>query len=400
MNERNIHRPYKFKRLLPILISGFLIFAVGYGLGSERIQLSDTGGVNSTLPEDLDYAEVESLYDTLKSNYDGQLTAEQLIEGLKEGLVGASGDTYTEYLTVEEAKALDEELSGSFTGIGAELGKDPETDALLIVAPIAGFPADKAGLKAKDVIAEIDGQPAYDLSVTEAVEKIRGPKNTQVTLKVVRSGKEELTVTITRDEIKLASVESEILEGNIGYLKISQFSEDTTKLAKEAAKKFKSANVKGVILDVRNNPGGLLDSAVEVSGLWLDRQTVLEQRRGDTVIRSYKTGRDAPLKGVPTVVLINEGSASASEIVAGALQDHGSATLMGEKSFGKGSVQQIQPLRNGGALKVTIARWYTPDGRNIDKDGIVPDERVELDTKKIISGDDTQLQAALKKLRR
>jgi carboxyl-terminal processing protease len=371
------------------------IFAAGWLIGSGRLMLQPKS-LNTSLPQDLDYATVEEVYDALKGSYDGQLTVDKLLDGLKEGLAEASGDAYTEYMNQEAATDFNDDLNGSFTGVGAELGK--ENDQIVIIAPIAGFPAEKAGIKAKDIITKIDGESASGLEITEAVKKIRGAKDTKVKLTVFRGGK-ELDFEIVRDTITIASVKTEILEGNIGYMQISRFAEDTAKLAREGAEKFKAANVKGVILDVRGDPGGLLDASVEVSSLWLPSdKVVLEEKRGGVTIRTYNATGDPILNGVKTVVLIDGGSASASEITAGALKDNGAATLMGEKSYGKGSVQQIRSLQDGGALKVTIARWFTPKGINIDKEGLKPDKEVKLSDEDIAAKNDVQKTAAIQAL--
>lgn len=391
-----------FIRTFLFVVGGVLIFTFGVGVGSGRIvigrdQVFQTSIQENRLPDDLDYSSVEHLYDALKGSYDGQLDAEALLNGLKSGLAGASGDPYTEYLTVDEAKEFNDDLSGSFTGIGAELGKDKE--AIVIIAPIAGFPAEKAGLRPKDIVAEIDGESAYEISVSEAVKRIRGPKDTKVTLKVVRDG-QLLTFEITRDSITIPSVTSEIIDGNIGYIKIGRFGDDTTRLSRQVAQNFKQSGVKGVILDVRSDPGGLLDAAVDVSGLWLQNKTVLQEKRDDVVVKTFTSRGTAILAGIPTVVLINEGSASASEIVAGALKDQGAATLIGTKSFGKGSVQQLVNLPNGGVLKVTIARWFTPNGKNIDKEGIEPDQKVERSEDDFKNNRDPQKDAAVRFLKK
>lgn len=386
-----------------VLLAGVgLIFAFGVGIGSGKIvvgrdRVYQNGAQEKDLPEDLDYATVEHIYDALKSNYDGELSVDELLDGLKSGLARATGDPYTEFLNAEAAKEFDEDLSGTFTGIGAELGKDK--DSIVIIAPIDGFPAEKAGLKPKDVIVEINGESAFDLSITEAVKRIRGPKDTKVKLKVVRDS-QQLDFEITRASISIPSVESEILEGNIGYLKVSRFAEDTAGLSRRAAQDFRRANVKGVILDVRGDPGGLLDASVDVSSLWLDNKVVLQEKRDGEVVRTYNSRGQALLKGIPTVVLINEGSASASEITAGALNDHEAATLIGTKTFGKGSVQQLHRLPSGGVLKVTIARWFTPDGKNIDKEGIEPDKKVERSDDDFKNDRDPQKDAALQLLKK
>ncbi len=381
------------------------IFSLGFGVGNGRISFGPdsvfkkTEKENKSLPTNLDYSSVEQIYDSLKRNYDGDLKNEDLLDGLKEGLAHATGDPYTEYMNSKEAKEFNESLTGTFSGIGAELGK--EQNAVVIVAPIAGFPAEKVGLRPKDVIAEIDGKTAFDLTISEAVKRIRGTEGTKVKLKIIRDSKQELDFEITRAQITIPSVESEILPGNIGYLKISRFSEDTARLSREAAVKFKQANVAGVILDMRSNPGGLLDAAVDLSSLWLpSSKVVLQEKRDGVIIRTYNSKGSAILNGIQTVVLINEGSASASEITAGALKDNGAATLMGVKSYGKGSVQQLDKLPGGAVLKVTIARWFTPNGKNIDKEGISPDTEVKRTDDDFKNNRDPQKDAAINFLKR
>ncbi len=376
-----------------------LVFIFGLYIGNgkiavgESLKLANTSS-NKQLPEDLNYETVESLYDTLRVNFDGELKEEDVIDGIKKGLVESTGDEYTQYLNTKEAEEFESSLNGSFSGIGAELGEEDE--AIVIVAPISGFPAEKAGLRAKDVLVKINDESALDLSVSDAVTKIRGPEGSKVKLTVVRDGKEELNFDITREQISIPSVEYKIIEDNIGYLKISRFSDDTIELSKKAAQEFKSKNVKGVVVDLRNNPGGLLDSSVDISSLWLDKgKVVLEEKRGSETIKTYKADGGDILGGVPTVVLINEGSASASEITAGALKDNGVAKLVGVKSFGKGSVQQVTPLSSGGVLKVTIAKWFTPNGVNINKEGIEPDSKVEFSEEDYKNNKDPQKDAAI-----
>lgn len=391
----------KKSRFLYALLAGVIIFAAGVNVGNGRLQFQnqESVGSNKQLPNDLDYTSVEAIYDKLRTSYDGELNADQLMDGIKEGLAKASGDPYTEYFNTKDADEFNDELNGSFTGIGAELGKNA-ADNVEIISPIAGFPAEKAGLKAKDVIAEIDGKSAVGISVTEAVSKIRGEANTKVKLKVVRDNKEELDFEITRAQITIASVKHEIVDG-IGIMTISRFGNDTVQLATEAAKEFKAANVRGVVLDLRGNPGGLLDASVGLSSLWLDRnQIVLQEKRDGKVIKSFNSNGNAILKGVKTVVLINEGSASASEITAGSLQDNKVATLIGEKSYGKGSVQQILPLADGSLLKVTNAHWFTPSGNGIDKKGIEPTQKVERTDDDFKNGRDPQKDAAIAELKK
>lgn len=406
-NGGDSERPQKNKNNISILriggaaavLTGVLFLGIGIGNGTIAVgydSIYSRSGDQKT--GDLSYEGIDELYRTLSARYDGKLDEQALEDGLKEGLVEAAGDPYTEYLTEDENREFNEQLNGSFEGIGAELSKDDKS--IVIIAPIDGFPAEKAGLRAKDIISEINGESAYDISTTEAVKKIRGPKGTKVKLQIIRDGR-PLEFEITRDNITIPSIESEVTADGIGILKVSRFGDDTSQLARKAAAEFRSKNVKGLILDVRGNPGGLLDASVELADLWLDPgSVVLQEKRDGEVIKTYRANEPSPLKGIPTIVLIDEGSASASEIVAGALKDNGAATTLGVASYGKGSVQELRELDAGGVLKVTIARWHTPEGRNIDEEGIEPDKKVEISEEDIKSKRDPQKDAAIEQLKR
>lgn len=388
----------RWKRVLLTVVGASAIFLLGWGIGSGRIHISafqSQDSQNSALPANLDTASVQEVYRALRDNYDGELDANKLLDGMKQGLAQSTGDPYTEYMNAEQAADFRNDLNGTFSGIGAELGK--ENDSIIIVSPIAGYPAAKAGLQAKDIIVSVDDKPTTGMSLSEAVSAIRGPAGSQVKLKIFRAGAEQ-DITVTRENISIPSVKWEVKDG-IGYMTISTFSEDTASLAQKAAVDFKNQNVKAVVVDVRGNPGGLLDSSVAVASLWLKNGTnVLTEQRGGKVIKTYRATGGAPLLGIPTVVLIDESSASASEIVAGALQDNKAATLIGTTSYGKGSVQNLIQLPSGGVLKVTIARWYTPDGQNIDKEGIAPDTKVNRTVDDVKAGRDPQKDAATLKL--
>ena len=378
-------------KLAAILLALFLVFGAGYLSGNGRLQFGQSSPFTLNSNEDFDTGDLQEIYNKLAENYDGKFEVEDLEEGLKKGFVAAVGDTYTEYLSPADTEDFNSSLNGTFEGIGAELGK--EGNFVVIVAPIKGAPAEKAGLQPQDIILEIEGEDATDISISEAVKLIRGEKGTSVSLTLLRDG-ERVNATITRDTIDIPSVEWNVEDG-VGTIAISRFGDDTTQLVRKAAGEFKEKNVNNVILDMRGNPGGLLDAAVGVSDVFLKKgAVVLEEKQNDVVTRSFISENDPILPDAKVIVLINEGSASASEIVAGALKDNDRATLVGETSYGKGSVQQLLNLRNGGSLKVTIARWYTPNNKNIDKEGITPDEKIDLTKEDIDANRDPQLDKA------
>jgi carboxyl-terminal processing protease len=374
-----------------VLLAG--IFMLGLGIGNGTISWHSQAAVSKDLPDTLDYSSVNAVYKSLKANYDGKLTEQQLEDGLKHGLAAATKDPYTAYFTPQEAKDFQSELNNSFSGIGAQLGQDKDGN-LEVIAPIDGLPADKAGIKAGDLIASVNGESTSGMSVDDAVNKIRGKKGTDVKLKIIRDHSQALDFTITRDDIKLPSVKTKSLKDNICYIQITSFSDDTTKLAQDAAQKCKQQDGKAIILDLRNNPGGLLSSAIDVSSLWLPPGTkVLDEKQGSRVTNTDSAHGNDILNGIPTVVLINGGSASASEITAGALHDNKAAYLIGEKSYGKGVVQQLINFKDGSQLKVTVASWYRPNGQNINKKGISPDKTIKL-SDDATADNDNQLQAA------
>lgn len=397
------HKPprklWRLRKILATLLVTVLVFSAGVAVGRNDLHIKGLSIAKSAANSNaLDYSSVDQVYGILKDNFDGNLDDAKLIDGLKAGMVGASGDPYTEYFNAEDAKTFNDALSGSFTGIGAELDTDADNN-IVIVSPLAGYPAEAAGLKTNDRITAVDGTTTSGMSIDKVVQKIRGPADTDVKLTIVRGGGKPFEVTITRKPITVASVKTEVI-GNIGYLKITQFTSDTTKLAKAAVDDFKAKNVKAVILDMRGNPGGYLSGAVDISSLWLDQgKTVVSERHGGrTISTEYAEGGNS-LKGLPTVVLIDGGSASASEITAGALHDNGVATIAGDKSFGKGSVQQVKTLPGGSEVKVTVAHWYTPGGKNIDKQGITPDVQVSLSDADKQAGRDPQKDKAIELLK-
>jgi carboxyl-terminal processing protease len=396
----NYKQPKKKSKVGIYTLAGLFVasslFSSGWLFGSGRLSFRS----NSIIPISTDNRQapregIDELYRQIVDNYDGTTTDEAFLNGQKSGLADAVGDPYTEFFTEDETKEFNESLNGTFEGIGAELGK--EGSFVIIVSPIKGAPAEKAGIQAQDIITKIDGEDATDISISEAVSRIRGPKGESVTLTIIRAG-EEKEITIVRDTITIESVEWE-LSDKTGIITISRFGDDTIALTKKAAQELKDQGATSIILDLRGNPGGLLDAAVGVSSVWLPKgSTVLEEKRNGQVVQTFKTTTQPILEGVPTVILINGGSASASEIVAGALHDNKAATLVGTKTFGKGSVQRVIPLSAGGSLKVTIARWFTPEGKNIDKEGIAPDTVVEITPEDREAERDPQLDAAKSQL--
>lgn len=340
----------------------------------------------------LDLSSVQRTYQQLKANYDGPLDMQKLIDGANQGLVAAAGDKYTVYMNAKEATQFNNDLSGQIGGgVGAEIGVRNGKPTIIRVLP--GNPAEAAGLKAGDVITGVNGANSGSWTADEAAKKIRGPVGTTVKITVQR-GAETKEFTITRATVVNPSVRSEVRAG-IGILTISRFDAETSSLAQKAAADFKQQGVKKIILDLRDNGGGYLTAAQEVAGLWLNNKTVVSERTGGKQTDTLKSGNNPILAGIPTVVLVNGSSASASEIVAGALQDYGAATLIGEKTFGKGTVQKVIDLGGGAVLKVTVARWYTPNGRNITAEGIMPNQTVALTPDDVNAGRDPQMQAAI-----
>jgi carboxyl-terminal processing protease len=388
-----VPRAKRLRNAISIIIVLLITFGAGVGVGGGHVALPSNRKSVSGLPSQLDYTTVNEVYKSLTENYNGKLTESQVLDGIKTGLAQSTKDPYTEYFTAAQAKDFSSQLNNSFSGIGAELGKDAQSN-LVVVSPISGFPADKAGLKPKDIIAEIDGTSTTGMSIDAAVSKIHGPAGTKVTLSVVRDGS-PLTFDITRANIQIPSVNSKMLDNNIGYIQIITFADDTSALIKQTALKMKQANVKGIVLDLRGNPGGEVSAAVDVASEWLPQgKPILQEKRGNTVINTDTATGNNSLLGVPTAVLIDAGSASASEITAGALHDNNTATLIGAKSYGKGVVQQLISFGDGSELKVTIASWYRPNGQNINKKGITPDQNVPITDADAKAGNDSQLQAA------
>ena len=339
----------------------------------------------------VDLASVQETYKVLKANYDGELDMEELIYGANKGLVAATGDPHTAFLDPSDVEDLENELSGNIGGgIGAEIGT--RNDRLTVIRPLKDSPAAQAGVQAGDVILAVNNQSAANWTVDQVVQKIRGEVGTKVKLVVLRDRK-DVEIEVTRQEIISPTVEAST-DGKTGILKVHRFNGETGPLARAEAEKFIQQGVEKVILDLRGNPGGEVPAAQALAGLWLDKEVLMTHRRGEKITQTDRTTGRPILGDTKTIVLINGSSASASEIVAGALSEYDKATLVGEKTYGKGSVQAVIRLGNGAQLKVTESRWYTPKGKNIDENGIKPDVEVELTAEDFNNNRDPQLEKA------
>lgn len=378
------------------ITSLIIVAVVMFVLGTRTHNWLSDGNVAS---KSLDLSSVQQTYNQLLKRYDGRLDTSQLIAGANKGLVKAVGDPYTLYFNKQQAADFSSDLNGTITGIGAELTL--KNNKLTVASVIDGSPAKKAGLQAQDVITKVNDHTTSGWTLDESVGKIRGQAGTTIKLTIMRGKSDERELNITRAEVTDPSVKAHITKDNIGIMRISRFGDnDTVRLAREAAQNFRDHNVKGVIVDLRGDGGGYLITAKDVASLWLNNKLVVTERtKGKVTDRLYSSDGDSILSGVPTVVLVDGGTASASEILAGALKDNGAARLVGEQTFGKGSVQEIVNLNNGAQLKVTVSKWYTPGGKNISKFGITPDVIVKLTAKQAEAGQDVQQDKALDMLR-
>lgn len=339
----------------------------------------------------LDTEVIKEAYRQLAANYDGDLDANKLSDGAARGMVKAVGDDYTTFLDKEEAAEFNKSLNGEVSGIGAEIGVRNLQPTVLRV--LDDSPAKKAGLKTGDIFVAVNGTSVAGETASGVADKVTGEAGTTVKL-TMRRGSESLDFSITRAQISDPSVRWSVSD-DIGILTISRFDDNTGSLARKAAKEFIDKGVKGVIVDLRNNGGGYLTAAQEVASLWLDSgKTVVTEKSRGQVTETVKASGNPTLKGKKTIVLVNGSSASASEIVAGALKDYQAAILVGEKTFGKGTVQKVINLSDDRILKVTVARWYTPQDRNITKEGIQPNQTVKMSSDDNNAGRDPQMMRA------
>lgn len=385
-----------------LIIAVVIALMIGFALGDRSHyllkQVARISGLNITTNE-LEYRYLDDAYKELRAKYDGEIDQNQLIHGAIKGLSASLGDRYTVYLDPKEAEEFHKSLSGDVgAGIGAEIGL--RNEMITIIRPLKDNPAFKAGLMAGDVVYRVNDEDVSSQTLEQVVQKIRGKAGSTVKITIVRKDQPKpLDFKITRDVINNPSVELEYND-DLPVLKISRFDQDTARLARLKAEEIKRQGHKKIILDLRGNAGGYLTAAQDLAGLWLDGQLVVSEKKGDKVIQEFSSSSGkAILADFETIILTNAGSASASEIVIGALKGYDKAKTVGEKTFGKGSVQELIRLANGGELKITIARWYTPKGQNIDGVGFSPDKEVELTPEDWQNGRDPQLQAALDLLR-
>jgi carboxyl-terminal processing protease len=375
-----------------LIICFFVAFGLGIWVGVEKVAYC------VPQPENINFSLFWDAYNKLQEKFinPNDIDDQKIIYGAIEGMAKSLGDPYTSYFPPEEAKRFTQDLSGSFEGIGAVLGI--KENRLTIISPLEGTPAKEAGLKAGDIIVKINGQESTDMSTEEAVNLIRGPKGTNVTLSIYRDGwTNSKDFTMTRNTIEIPSTSWDLKDNNTAYIQIFQFDDSLSRNFKNQVYQILKSPAERIVLDLRNNPGGYLGTAQEIAGYFLENgQTVLiEDFGGKKEQQTYKAPGNGELLKYPVVVLINEGSASASEILAGALRDNRNIRLIGEKSFGKGSVQEIAELRGGSFLKITIAKWLTPKGNLIADVGLEPDIKIEITDKEAEEGKDPQLDKAL-----
>ncbi|MBI2338556.1 S41 family peptidase [Candidatus Daviesbacteria bacterium] len=394
-----------------ILLIAILSFLIGWQLGHRDLQIKLSGYrpsisiISKELPKNInvDFKLFWDTWDLLSRSYldKKNIDPNKLFYGAISGMVAAVGDPYTVFLPPEQQKFSKEELNGSFEGVGIQLGFNKDK-RLVVVAPLEGTPAKRAGIKPQDMIIKIDDKETTNMTLPEAVNLIRGPKGTQITLSIFREGEPETrSLALTRDEIIVRSVEVSFKDTNsektVAVIKLSRFGERTKEEWAEAVSEILAKNPSGLILDLRNNPGGFLDRAVYIASEFLEGGDVVLQENSEGEKTAFKVTRSGQLTQIPMDVLINKGSASASEIVAGAIQDRKRGKLVGEKSFGKGTIQEAQDLERGTGIHITVAKWLTPDGRWVnDSQGLDPDVKIDMDEED--STKDPQLDKAIELL--
>lgn len=355
----------------------FLTVLATAGITILALSFANNKAASVVMQERKEFHKLYEAYDIMKKQYFADVDEEALVDGAIDGMVKSLDDPYSDYMTKEESKTFEQSITSSFEGIGAEI---QELDGdIVIVSPIKGSPAEKAGLKPNDKIVEVDGKSVQGMSANEAVLLIRGKKGTKVTLSIIRQDNEDpIKMTITRDEIPINTVYPEMLEDGIAKIQITSFSTHTDKDLEQALKEMEEKGMKRLILDLRKNPGGLLERAIDISNMFVpEGKTLFQVAYKNGQVEKY-VAEDGKKITVPTVILIDEGSASAAEILAAAASESANITLVGKTSFGKGTVQQAEEFKDGSNLKYTMAKWLTPKGNWINEKGIEPDYPVSL----------------------
>jgi carboxyl-terminal processing protease len=394
------------KYLGPILIIAIIAsFGAGLYIGEsgkssvEKINLATNQELGR--PAAVDFSLFWDVWNRVENEYVERLklAPQKMIYGAISGMLRSLDDPYTLFLPPEESKKFQDDMRGDFEGIGAEIGL--RKDILTIISPIEGAPAQKAGLQPQDMILKINDTSTDNLNLDEAVNMIRGSKGTSVRLLVMReSWKEPKEIEIVRDKINIPVIKAEMKDSNMAYIRLYQFTENSPDEFDKAAKQILKSKPKGIVLDLRNNPGGYLEAAVDIAGWFLKSgEVVAIEEFGSGQKTEYRSRGDGELGNMPIIVLVNKGSASASEILAGALRDDKQIKLVGEKTFGKGSVQQLDNLSGGASLKITVAKWLTPSGQSIMNNGLEPDIRVEISDDDVNNGRDPQLDRAIELLK-
>ena len=405
MEKTNRQKTYKIVMLVVLVaFVTFLLTSIGMyqyftksDTGKFLIATSDTASTTDISTQISKYRQLIDKY------YLGEVDEEKLTEGAIKGYIEGLGDPYTEYISKEDMEDYMADVTGNFVGIGIYMVKDTENDKIMVLSPIKGGPAERAGIQPGDLIISVDGETCTAEDMSVIATKIKGEEGSTVKLEILR-GNETLNFELTRENIKVNPVEGEVLEGNIGYIEFSSFDTGTAEEFKTKFEELQSQGINSLIIDLRNNGGGVVDEALEIAGYILDKDSViLYEVDKDGNEQVEKTEND-PIINMPVIVLTNENTASSSEILAGALKDHGKATIVGTKTYGKGVIQQLLSLPDGSGLKITSEEYLTPNKTKINEIGIEPDETVELpetvtNILQVERDQDTQLQKAIEMLK-
>jgi len=391
-----------FLHLLKVAVLVGLVFVIGFLMGQQTADNASKSGLefgNIFQANKVEFSLVEDVWNLINQKYvnSDDIDREALIYGAIRGMLEELNDPYTVFFDREEIGEFLDSIAGSFEGVGMEIGI--REDHLTVITPLKDSPAERAGVKSGDKIIAIDGEDSTDLTLEEAVTKIRGERGTVVTLTVLR-GEQQLDIRITRDVIQVPSLRWNMEDDNVAYIEVIQFSDNSEKELKKIAGEILESDANKIILDLRNNPGGLLDSAISIAGWFISKgEVVVIEERGDGVRTEHKSLGPATFRDFPMAVLVNEGSASASEILAGAFRDQNKTPIIGKQTFGKGLVQSLESLSGGASLKITIARWVTPLGHYINSVGIEPDIEVELTQEDLDADLDPQKSKAIEVIR-